>query len=131
MCVCVCCCVTQLCPTLCDSVDCSMPGASVPHHLLNFAKVMSITSMMPSSHLILWRPLLLPSIFPSIRDFSNESVVCIKWPKYWSFIFNVSSSNEYSGLNTHTNIDIHTQTQRCWDEKNNLHFKTKGIEQTP
>ena len=54
---------------------------------------------MPSNHLILCRPLLLPpSIFPSIRDFSNESVLCIRWPKYWSFSFSISSSSEYSGL---------------------------------
>ena len=60
---------------------------------------MSIESVMPSSHLILCRPLLLPpSIFPSIRIFSNESALCIRWPKYWSFSFNISSSNEYSGL---------------------------------
>ena len=62
-------------------------------------KLMSIESVMPSSPLILCRPLLLlPSIFPSIRVFSNESVLRIKWPKYWSFSFNISPSNEYSGL---------------------------------
>ena len=62
-------------------------------------KLMSIESVMPSNHLILSRPLLLlPSIFPSIRVFSNESALCIRWPKYWSFSFNVSPSNEYSGL---------------------------------
>ena len=59
---------------------------------------MSIQSVMPSNHLILCRPLLLPSIFPSIRVFSNESAVRIRWPKYWSFSFNISLSNEYSGL---------------------------------
>ena len=53
---------------------------------------------MPSSHLILCRPLLLPSIFPSIRVFSNESALCIRWPKYWSFSFSISPTNEYSGL---------------------------------
>ena len=62
-------------------------------------KLMSIESVMPSNHLILCRPLLLPpSIFPSIRVFSNESVLHIRWPKYWSFSFNISPSNEYSGL---------------------------------
>ena len=62
-------------------------------------KLISIESVMPSNHLILCHPLLLlPSIFPSIRVFSNESVLCIRWPKYWSFIFNISPSNEYSGL---------------------------------
>jgi len=62
-------------------------------------KLMSIESLMPSNHLILCHPLLLPtSIFPSFRVFSNESVLCIRWPKYWSFSFNISPSNEYSGL---------------------------------
>ena len=56
---------------------------------------------MPSNHLILCRPLLLPSIFPSIRVFSNESVLCIRWPKYWSFSFSISPSNEYSGLSSY------------------------------
>ena len=62
-------------------------------------KLMSIELVMPSNHLILCRPLLvLPSIFPSIRVFSNESVLLIRWPKYWSFSFSISPSNEYSGL---------------------------------
>ena len=62
-------------------------------------KFISIESVMPSNHLILFHPLLLPpSIFPSIRVFSNESVLCIRWPKYWSFSFSISPSNEYSGL---------------------------------
>ena len=62
-------------------------------------KLMSIEAVMPSNHLILCHPLLLPpSIFPSIRVFSNESVLHIRWPKYWSFNFNISPSNEYSGL---------------------------------
>ena len=61
-------------------------------------KLMSIESMMPSNHLILCRPLLLPSIFPRIRVFSNESVLHIRWPKYWSFSFSIGPSNEYSGL---------------------------------
>ena len=61
-------------------------------------KLMSIESVMPSKHLILCRPLLPPSIFPSIRVFSNESALRIRWPKYWSFIFNISPSNEYPGL---------------------------------
>ena len=62
-------------------------------------KLMSIMSVMPSNHLILCRPLLLlPSIFPSIRVFSNELVLCIRWPKYWSFSFSISPSNEYSRL---------------------------------
>ena len=61
-------------------------------------KLMSIESVMPSNHLILCRPLLLPSILPSIRVFSNESVLHIRWPKYWSFNFSISPSSEYSGL---------------------------------
>ena len=62
-------------------------------------KLMSIESVMPSNHLILCHPLLLPpSIFPRIRVFSNESVLCIRWPKHWSFSFGISPSNEYSGL---------------------------------
>ena len=61
-------------------------------------KFMFIASVMPSSHLILWHPLLLPSIFPNIRDFSNESSVRIRWSKYWSFSFSISLSSEYSGL---------------------------------
>ena len=64
-------------------------------------KLMSITLVMPSNHLILCHPLLLPpSIFPNIRIFSNESVLCIRWPKYWSFSFSISPSNEYSGLSS-------------------------------
>ena len=62
-------------------------------------KLMSIESVMPSNHLILCHPLLLlPSIFPSIRVFFSKSVLCIRWPKYWSFSFSISPSNEYSGL---------------------------------
>ena len=61
-------------------------------------KLMSIESVMPTNHLILSHPLLLPSFFPSIRVFSNGSVLCIRWPKYWSFNFSISPSNEYSGL---------------------------------
>ena len=62
-------------------------------------KLMSIESVMPSNHLILCHPLLLlPSIFPNIRVFSSESVLCLRWPKYWSFSFNINPSNEYSGL---------------------------------
>ena len=64
----------------------------------NSLRIMSIESVMPSSHLILCRPLLLPSIYPSVRVFSNESVLLIRWPKYWSFSFSISPSNDYSGL---------------------------------
>ena len=64
----------------------------------SFLKLMSIMSLMSYNHLILCCPHLLPSIFPSIRVFSNESVLCIRWTKYWSFSFSISPSNEYSGL---------------------------------
>ena len=85
--------VTQLYPTLCNLMDCSTPALPVHHQSL--PKLMFIESVMPSNHLILCRPLLLlPSIFPSIRVFSSESVLCIRWPKYWSFSFNISPSNE-------------------------------------
>ena len=85
--------------TLCDPTDCSTPGFPVHHQLLELTKHMSIESVIPSTHLILCHPLLLPpSIFPSNRVFSNESVLCIRWPKYWSFSFSISPSNEYSGL---------------------------------
>ena len=77
----------------------SRPGLPVHHQLQSLPKLMSIESMMPSNHLILCRPLLLPpSIFSSIRVFSNESVLRIRWPKYWSFSFNISPSNEHPGL---------------------------------
>ena len=91
--------VSQLCLTLCDPMDCSMPSLPVHHHSWCLLKLMSIESVMPPNHLILCHPLLLlPSIFPSITVFSNESVLCISWSKYWSFSFNISPSNEYSGL---------------------------------
>ena len=80
-------------------MDCSMPGLPVHHNSWSLLRLMSIESVMPSNHLLLCCPLLLPpSVFPSIRVFSNESVLCIKWPKYWSFSFSISPSNEYSGL---------------------------------
>ena len=91
--------VTQSCPTLCDPMDGSTPGFPVYHQLPSSLKLMSTGSVMPSNHLILCCPLLLPpSVFPSIRVFSNESALCIRWPKYWSFSFSISPSNEYSRL---------------------------------
>ena len=84
---------------LCDPMDCSMPGSPVHQQLQSLLKLMSIESVMPSNHLILYCPFLLPpSVFPRIRVFSNKSILGIRWPKYWSFSFNISSSNEYSGL---------------------------------
>ena len=90
--------VAQLCPTLYDPMESSTPGLPVHHQLSSLLKFMSIESVMPSNQLILCCPLLFPpSIFPSIRVFSNESVLHIRWPKYWSFSFNISPTNEYSG----------------------------------
>ena len=91
--------VAQLCPTLYDSMDCSTPGLPAHHQLWSLLKLMSIDSVMPSNHLILFHNLLiLPSIFPSIRVFSNESVLRIRRPKYLSFSFSISPSNEHPGL---------------------------------
>ena len=90
---------TQSCPTLCDPMNCSKPGLPVMTSTRSLLKLMSIESVLPSNNLVLCHPLLiLPSIFPSISIFSNESVLCIRWPKYWSFSFNISPTNEYSGL---------------------------------
>ena len=86
--------VTQSCPTLCNPMDCSTPGFPV-HHSRSLLKLMSIESMILSNCLILYHSLpLLPSILPSIRVFSNESVLRIRWPKDWSFSFSISPSNE-------------------------------------
>ena len=79
-------------------MDCSTPGLPVHHQIPEFTKLTSTESVMPSNHLILCRPLLLPSIFPSVRVFSNESALPIRWSKYWSFSFNISPPNECSGL---------------------------------
>ena len=91
--------VTQLCPTLWDPMNCSTPGLPVHHHLQEFTQIRSIESVMPSSHLILCRPLLLlPPSPPSIRVFSNESTLRMRWPKYWSFSFSIIPSKEIPGL---------------------------------
>ena len=76
----------------------STPGFPVYHQLPEFTQTMSIESVMPSNHLILCRPLLLPPIPPSIRVFSNESTLPMRWPKYWSFSFSISPSSEHPGL---------------------------------
>ena len=86
------------CLTLCNSMDCSTPGFPVHHQLPGLAHTHVHLVGDAISHLILCHPLLLPSIFPSIRVFSNKSVLCIRWPKYWSLSFSISPSNEYSGL---------------------------------
>ena len=91
--------VAQSCPTLCDTMNHSTPGLPLHHQSWSLFKLMPIKSVMPSSHLILCRPLLLlPPISPSIRVFSNESALRMRWPKYWSFSFSVSPSNEHPGL---------------------------------
>ena len=91
--------VSQSCPILCDPTNHSTPGLPVITNSRSLLKLMSIESVMPSSHLILCRPLLLlPPIPPSIRVFSNESALPMRWPKYWSFSFSISPSNEHPGL---------------------------------
>ena len=89
--------VTQSCLTLWDPMDCTRQASLSVTNSQSLLKLMSIESVMPSKHLILYCPLLfLTSIFPSIRVFSNESALLIRWPKYWSF--SINSLNEYSGL---------------------------------
>ena len=90
----------QSCQTLCDSMNRSMPGLPVYHQLLwSLPKLMSIESVMPTNHLILCHPLLFPpSIFPSMRVFSKESALSIRWPKYWCLSFNNSPPKEHPGL---------------------------------
>ena len=96
--------VAQSCPTLCDPMDCT--------NSQSLLKLMSIEFVMPSNHLILCSPLLLPpSIFPHIRVFSNESVPRIRWPKYWSFSFNISPSSECSGLDLNPGLASGTHSK--------------------
>ena len=91
--------VAQSCSTLCNPMNCSTPGLPVHPNSRSSPKPKSIESVMPSNHLILCHPLLLlPSIFPSIRVFSNKSALRIRWPKYWSFSVNLSPSKEHPGL---------------------------------
>ena len=91
--------VTQSCLTLCDPMDFSKPGFLSINNYQSLLKLTSITSVTPSNHLILCHPLLFPpSIFPRIRVFSTKSVLHIRWPKSWSFGFNISPFSEYSGL---------------------------------
>ena len=91
--------VAQSCPTLCNPMDCSTPGFHVHHQLLDLTQthVHWVGDTIQPFHSLL-SPVLPPSIFPSIRVFSNESVLLIRWPKYWNFSFSISPSNEYSGL---------------------------------
>ena len=91
--------VTQSRPTLCDPMDCSTPGFPVHHQLLELAQTHVHRVSDAIQHLILCSPLLCPPlIFPRVRVFSNKLVLCIRWPKYYSFSFSISPSNEYSGL---------------------------------
>ena len=97
--------IFQKCPCTCSvqSLSCvqlfATPWKAALQAFLSLLKLISIESVMPSNHLILCHPLLLlPSILPSIRVFSNESALCIRWPKYWDFSFNISPSNEHPGL---------------------------------
>ena len=91
--------VTQSCPTLCNPTNHSTPGLPVHHQLPEFTQTHTIQSVMPSSHLIFCSPLLLLTpIPPSIRVFSNESTLRMRWPKYWSFSFSIIPSKEIPGL---------------------------------
>ena len=91
--------VAQSCPIPCDPMNRSTPGLPVHHQLLEFTQTHIIESVMPSSHLVLCRPLvLLPPIPPSIRVFTNESTLHMRWPKYWSFSFSISPLKEHPGL---------------------------------
>ena len=109
-------------------MDCSTPGFPVLHHLLELAHTHVHWIMMPSNHLVLCRPLLLlPSIFPSISVFSNESALHIRWPTYWRFSFNISPSNEYSGLISYRidwfdllAVSQARDSQGTWDSKEGL-----------
>ena len=97
---CFCCSVSKPWPTLLHPMGCSTPGFPIPHHLLEFAQthVHQVGDAIQSSHPLSSPLPFLLSVFPSIRVFSNESVFCIRWPKYWSFSFSISSSNDHSGL---------------------------------
>ena len=90
--------VAQSCPTLCNPMTTAHQASLSITSSRSLPKFMSIESVMPSNRLILCHPLLVPSVFPSIRVFSNESALHIRWPKYWSFSFSISPSNEYLEL---------------------------------
>ena len=97
--LCCCCSVNKWCPILCNPMDCSTPNFPVHHQLLELAQthVHGVSDAIQPSH-PLSSLLLLPSTFPSIRVFSNELALHIRWPRYWSFSFSISPSNEYSGF---------------------------------
>ena len=109
--------VAQSCLTLCGPMNHSTPGLPVHHHLPEFTQTHVHESLMPHNHLILCHPLLLPpSIFPRIRVFSNETVLHIRWPKYWSFSFHISPSNEHSGLISYRMdwLDLLATSSKLW-----------------
>ena len=98
----ICCCcfsVTQSCPSHCDWIAAHQASMSltISQNMPNSMSINNAMGIKPSSHHILWCPLFLPTVFPSIKDFYNELAVCIKWPEYWSFSFSISLSKEYSG----------------------------------
>ena len=112
--------VAQSYPTLCDPMNCNTPGLPVHQQLPEFTKLTSIESVMPSSHLILCRPLLLlPPIPPSIRVFSNESTLHMRWPKYWSFSFSIREMQIKTTMRyhlTHVRMAIikKSTNNKCW-----------------
>ena len=99
--------VAQSCPSLCDPMNCSTPASLFITKSRGSPKPMYVELVMPSNHFILCNPLLLlPSILPSIRIFSNESVLHIRWPKYWRFSFSISPSNEHPGMLSFRMMDV-------------------------
>ena len=122
--------VTQSYPTLCDPMDCSTPGFLVHHQLSEFTQthVHQLGDAIQQSHPLLSPSLLLPSVFPSIRVFSNESVLCIRWPKYWSFTFSISPSSEYSELISFRMDWLnHLAVQRTLKSSPKQHFKSINL----
>ena len=117
--------VAYSCLTLCDPMKCSTPGLPVHTNSCSSPKPMSIESVMPSDHLIVYHPLLLlPSIFPSIRVFSNESALHIRWPKYWSFSFKISPMNTQNWYPLGWNGWISLQSKGLWRVFSNTQFKS-------
>ena len=106
--------IAQLCPTLCNPTDCSTPGFPVHRQLpeLTQTHVHRVGDAIQPSHPLL-SPSPLPSVFPCIRVFSNESGLCIRWPKYWTFSFSISPSSEYSGLISFR-MDAMLRLQQMW-----------------
>ena len=119
--------VAQWCLTLCDPMNRSMPGLPVHHQLQSSLRPTSIESVMPSSHLILCCPLLLlPPIPPSIRVFSGESTLHMRWPKYWSFSFSIIPSKEIPGLISFRMdwLDLLASPRDSQESSPTLHFKS-------